>query len=114
MMTAFEEICFWLMAAMPWIMLACLFTDRERPTSKRYWWYLPPSILSLLTAIAVGLPQIIDKWFSGFGCWCTLIFTFICAYHDEMEGHENLHSKLICLSMICTVFAMICWCVSYL
>ena len=91
MMTAFEEICFWLMAAMPWIMLACLFT-----------------------AIAVGLPQIIDKWFGGFGCWCTLIFTFICAYHDEMEGHKNLHSKLICLSMICTVFAMICWGVSCL
>lgn len=66
MMTAFEEICFWLMAAMPWIMLACLFTDRERLTNKRYWWYLPPSILSLLTAIAVGLPQIIDKWFGGF------------------------------------------------
>ena len=61
MMTAFEEICFWLMAAMPWIMLACLFTDRERPTSKQYWWYLPPSILSLLTAIAVGLPQIIES-----------------------------------------------------
>lgn len=114
MMTAFEEICFWLMAAMPWIMLACLFTDRERLTNKRYWWYLPPSILSLLTAIVVGLPQIIDKWFGGFGCWCTLIFTFICAYHDEMEGHKNLHSKLICLSMICTVFAMICWGVSCL
>lgn len=109
-----DKICFWLMAAMPWIILACLFTDRERLTNKRYWWYLPPSILSLLTAIAVGLSQIIDKWFGGFGCWCTLIFTFICAYHDEMEGHENLHSKLICLSMICTVFAMICWCVSCL
>ena len=38
----------------------------------------------------------------------------ICAYHDEMEGHENLHSKLICLSIICVVFAMICWCVSCL
>lgn len=113
MMTAFEEICFWLMAAMPWIMLACLFTDRERLTSKRYWWYLPPSILSLLTAIAVGLPQIIDKRIGGFGCWCTLIFTFVCAYHDEMEGLENLHGKLICLSMICTAFAMICWCVGY-
>lgn len=37
-----------------------------------------------------------------------------CAYHDEMEGHKNLHSKLICLSMICTVFAMICWCLSCL
>lgn len=72
-MIGLDKICFWLMAAMPWIMLACLFTDRERPTSKRYWWYLPPSILSLLTAIAVGLPQIIDKWFGGFGCWCTLI-----------------------------------------
>ncbi len=113
MMTAFEEICFWLMAAMPWIMLACLFTDRERPTSKRYWWYLPPSILSLLTAIAVGIPQIVDKRISGFGCWCTLIFTFVCAYHDEMEGLENLHGKLICLSVICTAFAMICWCVGY-
>ena len=113
MMTAFEEICFWLMAAMPWIMLACLFTDRERPTSKRYWWYLPPSILSLLTAIAVGLPQIVDKWIGGFGCWCTLIFTFVCAYHDEMEGLENLHGMLICLSAICTAFAMICWCVGY-
>lgn len=105
MMTAFEEICFWLMAAMPWIMLACLFTDRERPTSKRYWWYLPPSILSLLTAIAVGLPQIVDKRIGGFGCWCTLIFTFVCSYHDEMEGLENLHGKLICpfddLSCIC-------------
>lgn len=113
-MIGLDKICFWLMAAMPWIMLACLFTDRERLTNKRYWWYLPPSILSLLTAIAVGLPQIVDKWFGGFGCWCTLIFTFICAYHDEMEGHENLHSKLICLSMICVVFAMICWCVSCL
>ena len=104
MMTAFEEICFWLMAAMPWIMLACLFTDRERPTSKRYWWYLPPSILSLLTAIAVGLPQIVDKRIGGFGCWCTLIFTFVCAYHDEMEGLENLHGKVICLYMICKAF----------
>lgn len=109
----FEEICFWLMAVMPWIMLACLFTDREQPTSKRYWWYLPPSILSLLTAIAVGLPQIVDKRIGGFGCWCTLIFTFVCAYHDEMEGLENLHGKLICLSVICTAFAMICWCVGY-
>ena len=113
-MTAFEEICFWLMAAMPWIMLACLFTDRERPTSKRYWWYLSSSILSLLTAIAVGLPQIVDKRIGGFGCWCTLIFAFVCAYHDEMEGLENLHGKLICLSMICTAFAMICWCVGVL
>ena len=113
MMTAFEEICFWLMAAMPWIMLACLFTDRERQTSKRYWWYLPPRILSLLTAIAVGLPQIVDKWIGGFGCWCTLIFTFVCAYHDEMEGLENLHGKLIYLSAICTAFAMIRWCVGY-
>ena len=113
MMTSFEEICFWLMAAMPWIMLACLFTDRERPTSKRYWWYLPPSILSLLTAIAVGLPQIVDKWIGGFGCWCTLIFTFVCAYHDEMEGLENLHGKLICLSIICAAFAMVCCCMGY-
>lgn len=112
-MIGLDKICFWLMAAMPWIMLACLFTDRERPTSKRYWWYLPPSILSLLTAIAVGLPQIVDKRIGGFGCWCTLIFTFVCAYHDEMEGLENLHGKLICLSVICTAFAMICWCVGY-
>lgn len=113
MMTAFEEICFWLMAAMPWIMLACLFTDRERLTNKRYWWYLPPSILSLLTAIAVGLPQIIDKRIGGFGCWCTLIFAFVCAYHDEMEGLANLHGKLICLSIICAAFAMVCWCMGY-
>lgn len=95
------------------IMLACLFTDRERPTSKRYWWYLPPSILSLLTAIAVGLPQIVDKRIGGFGCWCTLIFAFVCAYHDEMEGLANLHGKLICLSIICAAFAMVCWCMGY-
>ena len=31
MMTAFEEICFWLMAAMPWIMLV----HRPRTTDKQ-------------------------------------------------------------------------------
>ncbi len=112
-MTGLEKVCFWLMAALPWLQLMCILTDREQPTSRRYWWYLPPSILSLLTAIAVGLPRIIDKRIGGFGCWCTLIFTFVCAYHDETEGLENLHGKLICLSMICAAFAMVCWCVGY-
>ena len=108
-MTGLEKVCFWLMAALPWLQLTCILTDREQPTSRRYWWYLPPSILSLLTATAVGLPRIIDKRIGGFGCWCTLIFTFACAYHDETEGLENLHGKLICLSMICTAFATV-WC----
>ena len=70
-MTGLEKVCFWLMAALPLLQLMCILTDREQPTSKRYWWYLPPSILSLLTAIAVGLPRIIDKRIGGFGCWCT-------------------------------------------
>ncbi len=112
-MTGLEKVCFWLMAALPWLQLACILTDREQPTSTRYWWYLPPSILSLLTAIAVGLPMIIDKRIGGFGCWCTLIFTFVCACHDEAGGLENLHGKLIYLSMICTAFAMVCWCMGY-
>lgn len=112
-MTGLEKVCFWLMAAMPGILFACMLTDREQPTSERYWWYLPPSILSLLTTIAVGLPRLIDKRIGGFGYWCTLIFTFVNSYHDETEGLENWHGKLICLSMICTAFDMICWCVGY-
>lgn len=53
-MTGLEKVCFWLMAALPWLQLTCILTDREQPTS-----------------------------------------------------------KLICLSMICTAFAMVCWCVGY-
>lgn len=112
-MTGLEKVCFWLMAVLPWVQLTCILTDRTQSTSKRYWWYLPPSVLSLLTAIAVGLPQIIDKRIGGFGCWCTLIFTFLCAFHDETGDRTSLHGKLICLSMICTTFAMVCWCVGY-
>ena len=112
-MTAFGKICFLLMAAMPVLMEAGILTDREQPTSVRYWWYIPPALFGLLAAIAVGAPGI-PKEMGGLLCLCTMIFTRVNTDVDETESAETWHGKLIYASEFCAVAGVICWCLSQL
>ena len=107
-MTAFGEICFWLMAAIPVLMEACILTDRERTTSARYWWYIPPAVFGLVAAIAVGVTGV-PKEVGGLLCLCTMLFTRVNVDVDETESAETVHGKLIYASEFCAVAGLICW-----
>lgn len=113
MTKVFGELCFWLTAAIPVLMEACVLTDREQPMSKRYWWYIPPALFGLLAAIAVAVPGVL-KEVDGLLCLYTMLFIRVNADVDETESAETVHGKLIYASEFCAVAGLICWGVSCL
>ena len=101
-----------LMAMVPGILEVCILTDREPRTSRRYLWYLPPSILALVAAITIAIPGV-PNLISGIFCWSAAVMTWACVWHDAEESLATLHAKLLVAAMVCALFGTVCWCVGY-
>lgn len=112
MATTIEVLAAVLMAAAVGILELCVLTDRAAPDSKRYLWYLPPSLLAFATAVAIAVPGV-PNMLCGLLCLGTVTAMLACGLHEENFGANTRHRGVMTAATICILFGAMCWCVGY-